>query len=309
MKKYRLVLLDDDDSLRQELVDWLRLSVFAAKAYSEAESLLADVFSADSLVEKMPDLLLLDMNLKPGKMQGIELLHELIERDVPTEIMVLSMDSGEHEKAIRMGAASSICKPFDNPLVLISKMESHADIGKHRRLYRVGDGRNAMDRSRRVRPVFLSYSNKDKHFANGIRLNLERRKIATWYAPSTLTLGDEWIPRIEDGIDQARIFIPLVTDNYIASRICLGELTRFYSRMERHEKSDLNILPVLAGISEEGKRNGNIRPILERYQYIDMSDRYIDRLTTLLLRIQNNLGFPIPDKLPRKKAAQSYKAA
>jgi DNA-binding response OmpR family regulator len=303
MKKYRLVVLDDDDSLRQYLVDWLRVSAFEAKAYGEAESVLADVFPTDSAVEKMPDLLLLDMNLKPAMMQGIDLLHELIERDVPTEIMAVSMDSGEHEKAIRMGAASSICKPFDNPLALNSKMEFHADIGKHRRLYRISNGQNAMDRSRRVRPVFLSYSNKDKHFANGIRLNLERRKIAVWYAPSTITIGDEWIQRIEDGIDQAKIFIPILTDNYIASPICLGELTRFYGRMERHEKPDLTILPVLAGISEEGKRHGNIRPVLERYHYIDIADRYIDRLTVLLMKIQNVLDAPIVNRLQRKKAA------
>lgn len=290
MKKYKAVFLDDDAGVREFVVDWLRVTDFDAKVYSEAERLLADLFFDGAPVEAMPDLLLLDMQLEKGKMKGIDLLDELIEHDVPTEILVVSGQTSSNDilEAIKMGAASGITKPFDNLYEVARKMELLAETGKRRRLFKMGFGRGEMDTSRQVRPVFLSYSSKDKQIANGIRRNLERRDIPVWYAPATIEIGEDWISRIGDGIDQATIFLPVITDNYIESRPCIGELTRFYCRMERHEAPNLTVLPVLAGISESGKRHSNISPIIDQYQYLDLSvpERYLDRLTVLLGRIQ-----------------------
>jgi FixJ family two-component response regulator len=290
MKKYKAVFLDDDAGVREFVVDWLRVTDFETKVYSEAEQLLADLFFPGAPIEAMPDLLMLDMQLEKTKMTGIDLLDQLIERDVPTEILVVSGQTSSNDilEAIKMGAASGITKPFDNLYEVARKMELLAETGKRRRHFKMGFGRQDMDASRQARPVFLSYSSKDKQIANGIRRNLERRNVPVWYAPTTIEIGEDWISRIGDGIDKATIFLPVITDNYIESRPCLGELTRFYCRMERHETPNLTVLPILAGISEAGKRHSNISPIIDQYQYVDISiaERYIDRLTVLLGRIQ-----------------------
>jgi hypothetical protein len=125
--------------------------------------------------------------------------------------------------------------------------------------------------------------------ASGLRRNMEAKDIAVWYAPTSLEIGDEWRRRIEDAIDQASIFVPLITDNYPVSSVCVGELMRFYRRM-KPDQPQLVLLPVLAALSEEGKRHEVVQAVVRKYQYVDISVRFIDGLTALLGRIQRALG-------------------
>lgn len=145
------------------------------------------------------------------------------------------------------------------------------------------------DPSRRHRPVFLSYSTTDSRFANGIRRNIEIRGIGVWYAPTTIDVGDQWRRRIEAGIDESLIFVPLMTDQYLASAFCVGELTRFYRRVHRDRHSELTILPVLAGLSAEGRHDQLVKRILQDYQAIELAPRITDGLTVLLARIQQRV--------------------
>jgi CheY-like chemotaxis protein len=292
MQQYTAFVLDDNVEVRELIVDCLKgFANFDACGYGQAEKVLSALF--DPPQQAPPDLLVVDLNLEPGKIQGIQLLTELVERDIPSEILVISGAGGDDlEKALRMGIVAVIRKPFDSVVQVVKKMELMAEIGRKRRLYRL-EGRNrgmALDAVRFVRPVFLSYAKEDKSLAMGIRRNLEAREIPVWYAPSALEVGDAWRLRIDEAIRQATVFVAIISDRYAASQHCLEELTQFRHRIIAGSKPPLVILPVTAGASEPSKKHDLIRPVLDEYHYIDMSAYSVDGLTALLGRIQRLLG-------------------
>ena len=284
MKKYKAAILDDDRNLRELLVECLRFTGFEAEGYEEAEQLLRDISVANFSPRALPDLIVVDLRLLPLKMQGLEFISELVARDVPSEVMAMTGEyPGDSDliEAIRLGAGAIVSKPFDDILSLLKKMEHLAEIGMKRRLRLKKDSR-----TRRRQPVFLSYSDDDARLATGLRRNIETTGAGVWHAPSSLKGGDEWRRHVEAGIDQACVFIALLTDDYVRSPACLGELLRFRRRMEASPKPRPLLLPVLAGLSDEVRRNHSIRPVLDRYQCIDLSIRFLDGLTSLLGRIE-----------------------
>lgn len=281
MKEFKAAVVDDDPNLRELLVECLRFTEFEARGYEEAEELLQSL--AFSPLHEVPDLILVDLQLQPLKMQGLELIGQLAERDIPSEVVAMSgaYPTSDLAEAIKIGASAMVTKPFGDILQLIVKMKHLAEIGKKRRLKL-----NGFDHARQVRPVFLSYCAEDVKLATGLRRNIEAHDIDVWYDLTSLTAGDEWRPRVEAGIDHAQVFIALVTDSYLTSPVCHAELVRFRSRVEAGPEPRPLLLPVLAGLSEEGKRSPLFRPILDNYQHIDLFVRFIDSLTTLLGRIE-----------------------
>lgn len=281
MKEFKAAVVDDDPNLRELLVECLRFTDFDAEGYEEAESLLQNLDLSPR--QEMPDLILVDLQLQPLKMQGLELIGRLAERDIPSEVVAMSgaYPMSDLAEAIKIGASATFPKPFGDIFHLIVKLKHLAEIGKKRRLKLGG-----FDHERQERPVFLSYCSEDVKLATGLRRNIEAHDIDVWYAPTTLNAGDEWRPRVESGIDHALAFIPLITDNYLSSAVCFGELVRFRTRLEAGPGVRPLLLPVLAGISEEGKRSPLLRPLLDQYQHIDLFVRFIDSLTALLGRIE-----------------------
>jgi DNA-binding response OmpR family regulator len=309
MKKYKACVVDVNPQELGMFVTGLRLaSDFDAFGYDEAERLLRDAFDSDVSPQKMPDLIVVDLKLKRRKMQGFELISELAERDVPSEVLAISAchPNSSLEEAIRIGAADMIPRPFSNFVELIKKMEHLAEIGLRRRMQvlKTNGSRHEFDLSRSRRPVFLSYCSKDIRLATGIRRSLEGRNIGVWYAPTTLEIGDDWMERIEKGIDQSSIFIALLTDNYINSNVCCAELMRFYRRMEANDNQELLLFPVLDGLSENNKRHYLLRPILEQYQYIDLSRKFDVGLTVLLGRTELQVMLENKRKTPPRASNQ-----
>src|SRR6266567_395837 len=290
-KRYRAVVLDDHEGVRDFIVEALRAKDFDVRGYAEAEALLSGAFEDVPIVEQ-PDLVVVDLQLSPNRMQGIDLVAELADKDVSSEILVISghLGSAEMTEAVMMGAGAALPKPFEDFRIAIRKMEALAETGKRRRLYKVGGGSRHMDSDRLERPVFLSYTSKDKRLANGIRRNLEFRNIPVWYAPTTIQGGDIWLERVEEGLKKATIFAPLVTAAYLESAQCFGELIGFQSRFESSGKPELLILPLLCVSARDVANNQNFGPILRDYHSVDISNRFIDALTLVLGRVQNWLA-------------------
>src|SRR5260370_35712872 len=117
----------------------------------------------------------------------------------------------------------------DNFLMTIQKMERLAEIGRKRRMYRVSAGGipREMDSSRLYRPVFLGYSTRDTRIANGLRNNLEMQGIDVWYAPTSISPGDQWDRRIDQAIDHSSVFMTLNTCRSLTSAAVKSEITTF----------------------------------------------------------------------------------
>lgn len=112
MKK--ILILEDEEAIRDELVILLSSSGYSAEGLSSFDNSVEDILKA------APDMVLLDINL-PHK-NGKDILKELrTKSDVPV-IMVTSSDAERDELvSIGYGADDYITKPY-NPTLLLLRM-------------------------------------------------------------------------------------------------------------------------------------------------------------------------------------------
>jgi FixJ family two-component response regulator len=101
-----VVIVDDDESVRESLPDLLRELGFAAKAFPSAEEFLT---SGDAAAAQC---LLLDVAM-PG-MSGPELHRELTARgrQTPTIFITARVDEAARRQLIDQGAVECLFKPF-----------------------------------------------------------------------------------------------------------------------------------------------------------------------------------------------------
>ena len=105
-------VVDDDESVRESLPDFLRQFGFAAEAFQSAEAFLAsDVVGTTSC-------LLLDIAM-PG-MSGPELQEELIRRrqKIPIVFITAHGDSTVRPRLLERGAVECLSKPFSEAALL-----------------------------------------------------------------------------------------------------------------------------------------------------------------------------------------------
>ena len=111
-KRSLVSIVDDDESVRESLPDLLRLSGFAAEAFSSAEAFLAsDVVSETSC-------LLLDIAM-PG-MSGPGLQQALIQRHqkIPIVFITALVDGSVRPRLLARGAVECLVKPFSEAALL-----------------------------------------------------------------------------------------------------------------------------------------------------------------------------------------------
>jgi two-component system response regulator FixJ len=107
-----VVVVEDDDSMREAIERLLDAAGFGYTAFSSADALLARGVDKDSVC------VISDLRL-PG-MSGLELLAALHERDLsPPFILITAHDApGLRETAMRCGAAAYLAKPFRGTALL-----------------------------------------------------------------------------------------------------------------------------------------------------------------------------------------------
>jgi internalin A len=94
--------------------------------------------------------------------------------------------------------------------------------------------------------VFISYAHKDERFRLALEphLKLLQRQglIATWH-DRLIKPGAQWADVIDANLEQAKIILPLVSSDFIASDYCYEiELKR---ALERHEAKEAVVIPVI----------------------------------------------------------------
>src|SRR5258707_1036151 len=235
-EKYNAVIVEDDRQVREMLEQSLTFRGFKCQAYSEAEMVLNDLLINEEHV-RMPDVLLVDLELEHNKMQGLKLIERLTATDNPPPIIAMSagLSNSELIEALKSGADDIVAKPFDI-FQIAERMERLAEIGRKRRRYRQNPKKEKEEDQERVdRPVFLSYSFRDRRTASILRTLIEARGIDVWYASDILLPGDPITERISKGLDRAQVFVPLVTDNYPRSAWCVFEMAWF--RLSQTDKT------------------------------------------------------------------------
>lgn len=70
--------------------------------------------------------------------------------------------------------------------------------------------------------VFISYSSKDKEFAQKLIAELEKKEIHTW-SDNDLKLGDSIVEKIQENLTNSSAFIVLLSRNYMDSDWSMSE--------------------------------------------------------------------------------------
>lgn len=125
-KDVSILVVDDEEIVRESLVEWLREDGYYAEA-------AADGFEAlRKLEEKQWDIALVD--LKMPKMDGIELLEKIKERSPDTQVIIFTAYATVHTavQAIKKGAYDYLVKPLDPEEVslLIQKLLKSQQLAK-----------------------------------------------------------------------------------------------------------------------------------------------------------------------------------
>src|ERR1700730_4950360 len=287
MDSYTISVIDDEEQIRRLIEECCNLEgLFDVKTYQDSNTALRDL-DLSMRQGEVPDAFVIDL----GKgLQGLQLIQQLRkERNVSSAILALSanVDDDGLLQASNLGADAFLQKPFSTDM-LMENVEHCAQIGRRCRLRRRGE--RQPDASRKQRPVFLSYCTKDDEPADFLTKSLEAKGIGVWYAPDTLQPGDEWREGIRNGLLEAQVFLPLITDNYATSQICLAEMGKFFRRLKTESHQRPLVIPMLYNSPDAALQIEYIRRCL-RYQYVTMSpENHVDGLTALLGRIQNTLG-------------------
>ena len=102
----RLLVVEDEQSLREGIAKKLRLSGYEVDACEDGEEAL------DILASEQYDLILLDLNLP--KLDGMSVLRTLRQTDRETRVLILSARSGTADKVdgLDAGANDYLSKPF-----------------------------------------------------------------------------------------------------------------------------------------------------------------------------------------------------
>ncbi len=126
-----IMVLEDEEGIREELVILLSNSGYKVNALRDFENPVTDILNSNS------DMILLDINLP--NMNGKDILREVRKKSQVPIIMVTSSDAERDEViTIGYGADDYITKPYNPTLLLLrignifkrmSSNESYADLG------------------------------------------------------------------------------------------------------------------------------------------------------------------------------------
>jgi FixJ family two-component response regulator len=104
-RKARIVVVDDDESVRAALTQLLELNSYSVQSFGSAGEFL------DSLSSQVPDCLVLDIFMP--EVGGLDVLHYLQRKmiAIPTVVVTAQGEEGIHDRCRSAGAATVLVKP------------------------------------------------------------------------------------------------------------------------------------------------------------------------------------------------------
>ena len=118
----RLLLVDDEASLREPLAEYLARQGFVVRQAEDAAK------ARSALLEETPDLVLLDI-MMPGE-DGLSLCRHLSEsKNLPVIMLTAKGESMDRIVGLEIGADDYVAKPFE-PRELVASVEG---VQSHRR--------------------------------------------------------------------------------------------------------------------------------------------------------------------------------
>lgn len=169
--------------------------------------------------------------------------------DATLKSIVFSLDRiTEDEAQVRLDTGRDVKQSylqFKNIFDHVVIYSGEGSVFDYRNLYRQFDcivgSKTLADKAKvRYADVFISYTRRDSAIYSQIQTALNQRGV-TVFDDRQLSAGTEWASVIADAIQNAKIVIPVITDNSLASTWVMEE-TRF--ALESAEKNGTLILPI-----------------------------------------------------------------
>lgn len=113
--------------------------------------------------------------------------------------------------------------------------------------------------------VFISYSSKDKIFAEKLSRDLLKLDLDVWLDKWEIKVGDSLISKISSGLSESDYLIIILSNNSILSEWVNRELN--YSLLEEINNSQIKVLPVIIA-------NCNVPVFLKDKLYADFRKDY-----------------------------------
>ena len=143
----------------------------------------------------------------------------------------------------------------------------------------------------KAKEVFISYSTKDTEIATALLETFESYGLDCWIAPRNIPQGAQWAEEIDKAIQNARVFVVIVSSHSVESRQVPKEIALAVSACE-------SIFPFR--IDDIGLQ-GTFRYYLSDYQFTDATSDRKQKMTELAEIICSSLGKPIPQKKSEKE--------
>ena len=86
--------------------------------------------------------------------------------------------------------------------------------------------------------VFISYSRKDIAFARLLQESLQQSQIDTWIDWERIPVGEKWWKEICEAIENANVFMFIISKNSIGSNVCKDEI---YHALKNNKR----IIPII----------------------------------------------------------------
>src|SRR5215213_5821597 len=112
--------------------------------------------------------------------------------------------------------------------------------------------------------IFISYSSKDKRFVEKFAHELELKGISVWFDHWEMKPGDRLRDRIQDGINNSRYFLVVLSGNSVGASWVKHELDA--AMMRELSENNVVVLPLLYGKIEDT----NIPQDLKGKHYLDV---------------------------------------
>jgi len=145
--------------------------------------------------------------------------------------------------------------------------------------------------------VFISYSQRDKKYAELIANRLREANHRVWYDTWTLKVGDNLIDKINKGLKEAKVLIVIISKHSLRSKWVMHEFSALALGDISGRKS--RIIPVLID-------NSAVPEYLARYVYVDLT---VDKETGLQNIILALAEPPKPREKPKAERKRTYDKA
>ena len=128
--------------------------------------------------------------------------------------------------------------------------------------------------------AFFSYSHADRAVVEPVRTALAARDFATWDDAHDLSGGDRWIEKIESAIEAAASFGFFL--QFISLRSLRSKWTSHEAELAFKLDFGSRYIPIL--LDEPQSLHDLLPEVVRNRQWIDYSDKNLDRMLPILLR-------------------------